>query len=57
MAKWITCGSVSNPKKAREYIRFYSKQDWESEQEAQQEAQRWQEENRYPFIWVEKVGK
>ncbi len=57
MSKWVACGSVSNPKKSREYLRFYSKQDHATEEEANAEAQKWREEKRYPFIWVERIGK
>ena len=56
MSKWIACGSFSNPKRARDYIRFYSKVDWQTEKEAQNEAKIWEKEKRYQFIWVEKVG-
>lgn len=57
MSKWITCGAFQNPKKAREYARFSSKEDYATEEEAQSLAEQWQEEKRYPFIWVEKVGR
>lgn len=57
MSKWIACGSFSNPKKAREYARFSSKDLHDTEELAQLEMQAWQKENRYPFLWVEKVGK
>ena len=57
MSKWIACGSVTNPKTSREFIRFYSKLDYATEAEAKAEADKWKEENRYAFIWVEKVGK
>ena len=56
MAKWITCGAFQNPKTAREYARFSSKEDYATEEQAQQLAQQWKEEKRYAFIWVEKVG-
>ena len=56
MSRWIACGSVTNPKRAANYIRFYSKVDWQTEEEAQNEAKIWEEEKRYQFIWVEKVG-
>ena len=54
MSKWVACGSVNNPKRVREYICFYSKTDWQTEEEAQNEAKLWEEEKRYQFIWVEK---
>lgn len=54
MSKWVACGSVNNPKRVREYICFYSKTDWQTEEEAQNEAKLWEEEKRYPFVWVEK---
>ena len=56
MSRWIACGSVTNPKGARDYIRFSSKVDWQTEEEAKNEAKLWEEEKRYQFIWVEKVG-
>jgi hypothetical protein len=56
MSKWIACGSVSNPKKSKEFIKFYSKLDYATQEEAEGEAQLWRDENRYAFIWVEKVG-
>jgi len=55
MSKWIACGAFSNPKRAVNYIRFSSKVDWQTEEEAQNEAKLWEEEKRYSFIWVEKV--
>lgn len=55
--KWITCGSVTNPKTSREFVRFSSKLDYATQEEAEREAQKWREENRYAFIWVEKAGK
>lgn len=55
--KWITCGSVTNPKTSREFIMFYSKLDYATQEEAEAEAQLWRNENRYKFIWVERVGK
>jgi hypothetical protein len=53
MSKWIACGSVTNPKRAGNYIRFSSKVDWQTEEEALNEAKIWEEDQ---FIWVEKVG-
>lgn len=57
MPKWITCGAFDNPKTAKEYIRFYSKEDFPTEEKAEKMAQEWKEEKRYPFIWVERIGK
>lgn len=57
MPKWITCGAFDNPKTAKEYIRFYSKEDFPTEERAEKMAQEWKEEKRYPFIWVERIGK
>lgn len=57
MSKWITCGSVTNPKTSREFIKFYSKLDYTTQEEAEAEAQQWRNENRYKFIWVERIGK
>ena len=57
MSKWIACGSATNPKTSREYLRFSSKLDYATQEEAEAEAQQWRNENRYTFIWVEKVGR
>ena len=57
MNKWIACGSFDNPKRAKSYARFSSKVDYLTQEEAEAEAQQWRTENRYKFIWVEKVGK
>ena len=57
MSKWIVCGSFENPNKAKQYARFSSKLDYTSEQEAIEELEKWTEQAKYPFIWVEKVGK
>ena len=57
MEKWVACGSVTNPKRSREFIKFYSKKDYTTQQEAEIEAQAWREEKRYAFIWVEKTAQ
>ena len=57
MSKWVTCGAVTNPKTSKEYPKFYSKEDYDTEEKAQEIAQQWQNEKRYPFIWVERIGK
>ena len=57
MAKWITCGSVTDPKSSREFLRFSSKEDYATRESAEEMAKQWREENRYPFIWVERIGK
>jgi hypothetical protein len=57
MTKWIACGSFTDPKRSKEYMRFSSKQEWEREEQAENEAQLWREEKRYTFVWIEKVGK
>lgn len=56
MSKWIACGAFENPKRAKSYARFSSKLDYATQEEAEEEAQRWRNENRYAFVWVEKVG-
>jgi hypothetical protein len=56
MSKWIACGSPTNPKRSKEFIRFSSKLDYATQEEAEEEAQRWRKENRYAYIWVERVG-
>jgi hypothetical protein len=56
MSKWIACGSFVDPKRAREFIRFTSKLDYETEGEAEREAQEWREGGReYKYIWVEQT--
>ena len=55
ISKWVACGSFSNPKKAREYARFSSKEAHATQEEAEREAQQWKEEGRYSFIWVERT--
>lgn len=57
MAKWITCGAFENPKKARSFARFSSKENYATEEEAEALADQWRKENRYSYIWVEKVGR
>lgn len=57
MTKWVACGSVTNPKTSREYLKFYSKEDYATQEEAEKEAQKWRDENRYAFTWTERVGK
>lgn len=56
MTKWITCGSFENPKRAKSYARFSSREDYQTQEEAEALAQEWRKEERYAFIWVEKVG-
>ena len=55
MSKWIACGSFQNPKKARSYARFSSKDSHATKEQAEQEAQKWRNENRYAFIWIEET--
>jgi hypothetical protein len=55
MSKWIACGSFENPKKARSYARFSSKEDYATREQAEREAQQWQNEKRYAFVWIEEV--
>jgi hypothetical protein len=57
VSKWVACGSFENPKKARQFAQFSSKLDYATQEEAEEEAQQWRTENRYSFIWVEKVGR
>lgn len=57
MSKWIACGTFENPQKAKSYARFSSKLDYATQEEAEAEAQRWRDEQRYAFIWVERIGK
>jgi len=51
--KYTVNGSFDNPKTARQYARFSSKLDYETFQEAQIEADKWTEEKRYAWIWIE----
>jgi len=57
MSKWIACGAVTNPKTSREFLRFESKRDYITQEEAEIEAQQWRKDNLYPFVWVEKVER
>lgn len=46
-------GAFSNPKTAREFIRFSAPKDYETRQEAEQVMKQWENEKRYKFIWIE----
>ena len=51
--KWIACGSFQNPKKAKQFVRFSSQEEFATQEEAEQLAQEWKEEGRYTFVWTE----
>lgn len=53
MNKWVACGSFSNPKRSKEFVRFSSKVSYSTKEEAESEANQWRNEKRYAFIWVE----
>jgi hypothetical protein len=53
MPKYTVHGSFENPKTAKSYARFTSKEDYATAQEAQWELERWTEEKRYSWIWIE----
>ena len=53
MSKWIVCGSFADPKRAKEYIKFTSKLDYDTQERAEREAQAWRDRERYKFIWTE----
>ena len=51
--KYTVHGSFENPQRAKSYARFSSKLDYETEQEAQWELEKWTEEKRYAWMWIE----
>lgn len=53
--RYAVHGSFVDPRKAKEYARFTSKLDYASEEEASLEVDKWTQEAKYPFIWVEEV--
>lgn len=55
--KYTVCGAFDNPNKAKQYARFSSKLDYATEEEAIQELEKWTREAKYPYIWIEEVGK
>ena len=56
MKKWVVCGSFQDPKRAKEYIKFTSKLDYDTQEGAEQEAQAWRDRDRYKFIWIEQTS-
>jgi hypothetical protein len=52
--RFIVCGAFSNPKRAN-YLRFSSKVDYSTREEAEQVEQEWKTARDYPFIWIEEV--
>jgi hypothetical protein len=51
--KYTVHGSFENPNKTKSYARFSSKLDYATFDEAAEEADKWAQEAKYPFIWVE----
>jgi len=55
MAKYTVHGSFENPKTAKSYARFTSKEDYATAQEAQWVLDEWTREKRYAWMWIEEV--
>ena len=55
--KYTVYGSFENPNKAKSYALFSSKLDYATEEEAEQELEKWTAQAKYPFIWIEKSNK
>lgn len=53
MAKYTVHGSFEDPKRAKSYARFSSKEDYATAQEAQWVLEEWTREKRYAWIWIE----
>lgn len=51
--KYTVHGSFENPNKAKQYARFSSKLDYTTEDEAIKELEKWTQEARYEFVWIE----
>jgi hypothetical protein len=56
MSKWITCGSFKTRRRLRVTLDFPREEDYQTQEEVEALAQEWRKEERYAFIWVEKVG-
>jgi hypothetical protein len=52
--KYTVHGSFENPNKVKQYARFSSK-DYQTEDEAIKELEKWTQKARYPFIWIEEA--
>jgi hypothetical protein len=52
---FIVCGAFSNPKGADNYLRFSSKVDYLTREEAEKVEQEWKNARDYPFIWIEEI--
>ena len=46
-------GSYENPKRAKTYARFTSKEDYATREEAEAVVQQWKTQRDYTFIWIE----
>ena len=53
MAKYTVHGSFEDPKRAKSYARFSSKEDYATREEAEALASQWKSERDYTFIWIE----
>lgn len=55
--KYTVHGSFENPKRAKSYARFTSKEDYATREEAEALASQWKSERDYAFIWIEERAK
>jgi len=53
--KYTVHGSFENPNKVKQYARFSSKLDYATEDEATKELEKWTQEAKYEFIWIEET--
>lgn len=57
MNKFTVHGSFEDPKRAKSYARFTSKEDYATEEGAIKELEKWTQEARYEFIWIEEAKR
>ena len=55
MPKYTVHGSFENPKTAKSYARFTSKEDYATAQEAQRVLDEWTQDKRYAWMWIEEA--
>jgi hypothetical protein len=48
-------GSYENPKRAKTYARFTSKEDYATREEAEALVKQWQTVRDYGYVWIEEV--
>ena len=53
MPKFTVHGSFEDPKKAKSYARFTSKEDYATREEAEALVLNWKSERDYAFVWIE----